>query len=85
MIAAQSYIIDTDHGIKAGEPIINQQNTVAPVIIGEDVWIAAGCKILKGSKINDSAVIGAGSVVKGEIPSNAIAVGVPAKIKKYRE
>ena len=85
LIAAQSYIIDTDHGIHAGELIRNQQNTVAPVSIGEDVWIAAGCKILKGSQIHDGAIIGAASLVKGEIPANAIAVGIPAKVKKIRE
>lgn len=85
MIAAQSYIIDMDHGIHAGELIRNQRNTVSPVIIGEDVWIAAGCKILKGSQIHDGAIIGAASVVKGEIPENAIAVGIPAKVKKFRE
>ena len=81
MIAAQSYIIDTDHGIHVGELMRNQQNTVAPVFIGEDVWIAAGCKILKGSRIHD----GAASLVKGEIPANAIASGIPARVKNYRE
>ena len=85
MIAAQSYIIDTDHGIKAGQLMREQSNTVEPVVIGDDCWIAAGCKILKGSKIGDGAVIGASAVVKGEIPKNAIAVGIPAKVKKYRE
>lgn len=85
LIAAQCYIIDTDHGIRSGELIRKQQNTVAPVVIGEDVWIAAGCKILKGSVVNDHAVIGAASLVKGEIPYNGIAVGIPAKVIKYRE
>ncbi len=85
LIAAQSYIIDTDHGTQAGELIRNQENTVLPVVIGEDVWIAAGCKVLKGSQIHDGAVIGAASLVKGEIPKNAIAVGIPAIVKKFRE
>lgn len=85
LVAAQSYIIDMDHGIHTGELIRNQQDTVAPVSIGEDVWIAAGCKILKGSQIHDGAIIGASSLVKGEIPANAIAVGIPAKVKKLRE
>lgn len=85
MIAAQSYIIDADHGIRAGELIQNQPNTVAPVTIGDDVWIAAGCKILKGSYIHDGAIIGAASLVKGEIPENAVAFGIPAKVKKFRE
>ena len=85
LIAGQCYIIDTDHGMSSEDLIRNQKNTVASVTIGEDVWIAAGCKILRGAQIHDGAVIGAASLVKGEIPSNAIAVGVPAKVIKHRE
>lgn len=85
MIAAQCYIIDTDHGIVKGTPMREQPNTVSPIRVGEDVWIAAGCKILKGSHIHDGAVIGASSLVKGEIPSFGVAVGIPARVKKYRE
>jgi acetyltransferase-like isoleucine patch superfamily enzyme len=84
VIAAQCYIIDMDHGFKAGELILSQPNTVDEVVIGEDVWLAANTTILKGSKIGDGAVIGAKSLVKGEIPENAIAVGIPAKVLKYR-
>lgn len=83
-IAAQCYIIDMDHGIKAGELIRNQTNTVSPIIIGEDVWIGAGVKILKGSIINNGAIIGAQSVVKGEIHENCIAFGITAKTFKKR-
>lgn len=85
MIAAQSYIIDSDHGIEKKTLINKQKNTVDRVIIGEDVWIAANVTVLKGSKIGDGAVIGAKALVKGEIPNYAIAVGIPAKVKKYRE
>ena len=82
--AAQCYIIDMDHRIKADKLISSQGNSVAEVVIGKDVWLAANVTVLKGSKINDGAVIGAKALVKGEIPSNAIAVGVPSKVKKYR-
>lgn len=85
VIAAQCYIIDMDHGIKADKLISSQGNSVAEVVIGKDVWLAANVTILKGSRINDGAVIGAKSLVKGEIPQNAVAVGVPAKIIKFRE
>ncbi len=84
-IAGQSYIIDMDHGIKAGELIRNQDNTVAPISIGSDVWIGAGCKILKGSIIEDGVVVGASSLVKGTLRQNTICVGVPAKPIKVRE
>ena len=40
---------------------------------------------MKGSQIHDGAIIGASNLVKGEIPPNAIAVGIPSKVKKYRE
>lgn len=70
---------------KANIPIRGQANTVKSIEIGENAWLAAGVKILKGSKVGNGAVIGANSVVKGEIPDNAIAVGTPAKVKKYRE
>lgn len=85
VIAAQCYIIDMDHGIACGELISSQKNTVESVSIGNDVWLAANATVLKGSRISDGAIIGAKALVKGEIPENAIAVGVPAKVKKYRD
>ena len=74
-----------DHGIAGGELISSQQNTVEKVSIGNDVWLAANATVLKGSRISDGAIIGAKGLVKGEIPKNAIAVGVPANVKKYRD
>lgn len=84
-ISAYCYIIDMDHGTKINELIANQKNTYAKVSIGNDVWIAAGCKILKGSLISDGAIIGAGAVVKGFIPQNSIAVGVPCRVINHRQ
>lgn len=84
MIAAQCYIIDVDHGICRGELMRNQSNTVSPIKIGKDVWIASNVTVLKGSNIGDGAVIGAKGLVKGIVPDHAIAVGTPVKIIKYR-
>ena len=84
LISAQCYIIDSDHGTKQGTLIKDQKAVVDKVIIGNDVWISAGCKILKGSVINDGCVIGAMSLVKGVVPTNTIAFGIPAKPVKER-
>lgn len=52
--------------------------------IGNDVWIASNVVVIDGVHIGDGAVIGAGAVVVNDIPPYAIAVGVPAKVIKYR-
>lgn len=54
------------------------------VIIGNDVWIASGSKILAGVSIGDGAIIAAGSMVTHDVPPYAIVGGIPAKIIKYR-
>lgn len=54
-----------------------------PIIIGKNVWIGSNATITPGVTIGDNAVIGAGAVVTKDIPENAVAVGVPAKVIKY--
>jgi maltose O-acetyltransferase len=49
-----------------------------PVAIGSNVWIGGGAIILPGVTIGDDAVVGAGSVVTGDVPAGAIVVGNPA-------
>lgn len=54
------------------------------ITIGNDVWIGTQCIVTGGSNIGDGAVIGANSVVIGNIPAYAIAAGSPAKVIAYR-
>jgi maltose O-acetyltransferase len=85
MIGPKTIIWARDHGMKIGIPMKEQESKNKPIIIGDDVWIAANVTILKGINIEDGAVIAAGSVVTKDIPKNAIVAGNPARIIKYRE
>lgn len=51
-----------------------------PIEIGKNVWIGSNAVILPGVHIGDGAVIGAGAVVTRDVPAEAVAAGVPAKI-----
>lgn len=50
--------------------------------IGNNVYIAAGSRIIGNVTIGDDVVIGANSVVTKNVPSNCIVAGIPAKIIK---
>lgn len=54
-------------------------------IIGDGVTIGSGAKVLGGLHIGDGARIGANSVVLNSIPSNALAVGAPARVVQRRQ
>lgn len=81
-IAGQCYIIDSNHKANKDKLIREQDMDTAPngIFIGDDVWIAAQCSILKGAIIKDGAVVGAQSLVNSVVPENAIVVGTPAKV-----
>ena len=53
------------------------------VRLGDDVWVGAGAVLLKGARIGNGAVIGAGTVVDFEVPPCAIVAGNPARIVGY--
>ena len=53
------------------------------IVIGEDCLIGARCMILKGVHIGNRSIVGAGSVVTKNIPSDCIAAGNPAKVIRY--
>jgi len=78
MIAPFVHIVDSNHGTRRGIPMNQQPNVTAPIHIGSDVWIGTHAVILKGVTIGDGAVVGAGSVVKTDIPENTIVAGSPA-------
>ena len=52
----------------------------APVRIGRGTWLAERVAVLRGANIGRCCIVGANSVVRGEIPDYSIAVGAPAKV-----
>ena len=69
----------------AGHPILPELRQQAyqynmPVHIGKNCWLGAGVIVLPGITIGDNVVIGAGSIVTRDIPSNVVAVGNPCRI-----
>ncbi|KKR03015.1 MAG: Transferase hexapeptide repeat containing protein [Candidatus Uhrbacteria bacterium GW2011_GWF2_39_13] len=74
-----------NHGMENSDiPMIKQPYMENDIIIEDDVWIGAGSIILAGAKINKGVVVAAGSIVTGELPTNSICGGVPAKVIKMR-
>jgi acetyltransferase-like isoleucine patch superfamily enzyme len=84
LIAPGCHVTDANHRIELGTLIRKQERDVAPIRIGNDVWIGAGAKILSGVNIGDGAVVAAGSVVREDVPPLTVVGGVPARILKTR-
>ncbi len=72
--------------VTAGHPVSPAERrngiTMAPVVIGNNVWIGAAATILPGVSIGDNAVIAAGAVVSRNVPADTMAAGVPARVLK---
>jgi acetyltransferase-like isoleucine patch superfamily enzyme len=78
-------IRDANHGTEPGLPMRLQPHSIAPISIGDDVWIGRGTVILKGVTIGSGAVIGANSVVTKDVPEMMIVAGVPARVLRRRD
>jgi len=83
LIASGCYISDNSHSIDPeGESYAAQPSVASPTRIGRGAWLGQNVCVLAGATIGERSVIGAGSVVKGEIPPYSMAVGSPARVVK---
>ena len=79
-IAAHCAIIAENHIYEDYSKYIYQQGIRSKgIIIGDDVWVGMGSKILDGVQISTGSVIGAGSVVTKSTEPYGVYVGVPAR------
>ncbi len=75
------YITDQNHGYDDPDrPISQQVQPERPVSIGDGSWLGHGTVVLPGATIGRHVVIGANSVVTGDIPDFSVAVGAPARV-----
>ena len=84
-IGPDTLIITQSHNYEGDKLPYGDDYVLKNVEIGECVWIGSRVTILPGTRIGEGAIIQAGSVVHGEIPSCAIAGGNPAAVFAWRD
>lgn len=85
IVADRSMFIDFDHSVAwTDTPIRTQGIYTRPVTIGHNVWVGYGASVLRGATVGDNAVLGTYAVVTKDVPSNAVAAGVPARVVRMR-
>jgi acetyltransferase-like isoleucine patch superfamily enzyme len=80
LIAAWTSVYDADHTIGPERNAIWYPQRTSPVRIGRGSWLGERVTVLRGANIGRHCIVGANSVVKGEIPDFSIAVGAPARV-----
>lgn len=82
-IAANCTFASTNHAFEKKDTIIREQRfkpSKGGIIIEDDVWIGAGCVLLDGAILRQGCVIGAMSLVRGQVPAYSIYAGNPLKL-----
>lgn len=90
LLGSGVYISDHNHGGYSGPvqsspdiaPVDRELAFAGTVEIGSRVWIGDNVVIIGPANIGDGAVIGAHSIVKGNVPPNALVAGAPAVVRK---
>jgi acetyltransferase-like isoleucine patch superfamily enzyme len=77
MIGDETIILDNDY-----HPVNSNSPKCAPVYLEDRVWLATRVIVLRGVRVGEGSVIGAGSVVTQSIPPYSFAAGVPARVIK---
>lgn len=82
LLARNVYVSDHVHAFTdLSRPVLDQGiDRLAPVRIDDGAWLGQNVVVTPGSTIGKGAVIGAGSLVRGDVPDHSLAVGTPARV-----
>ena len=85
LVAAYTYLVGGDHTYDRHDaPVLYQDRIAKGIEVDDNVWLGAHVVVADGVTIGRDAIIGAGAVVRHEIPSFAVAAGVPARVIRDR-
>lgn len=80
-IAPNVYVTDHNHTYSEVDvPITRQWPAEEPVQIGAGSWLGTNAVVLPGARIGRNVVVGAGTVVRGDIPDHSVVVGSSARV-----
>ena len=82
MIGPEFFVLGGDHASHLPGTLYRDTEILGanePVAIGCNVWIGARVTVLRGVRIGDGAIVGAGAVVRLDVPSYAIVMGNPQR------
>ena len=88
LIAANCILAPTNHAFQNRYRLIQEQRfkpSKGGIVIEEDVWVGAGCVLLDGSILRRGCVIGAMSMIRGEVQAYSIQAGNPLRLIGWRK
>jgi virginiamycin A acetyltransferase len=86
-IAANCTLAPVNHAYKDSSRLINSQgflDSKGGIVIEDDVWIGSNCVVLDGAILRKGVVVGAGSIVRGELLAYGVYMGNPLTCKGFR-
>ncbi|MGH8052124.1 MAG: acyltransferase [Arenimonas sp.] len=87
-IAANCVFAPVNHEFSSRNKLFREQGfrpSKGGIVVEDDVWIGAGCILLDGAILRRGCVIGALSLVRGEIPAYSIQAGNPIVLRGWRK
>lgn len=86
LLAGNCYLSAGSYNVDNAPPIVMDAGaySTGPISIGQGAWLGTGVIVLDGVSIGRGSVVGAAALVNKDVPDNAIAVGIPAKVVRDR-